>query len=166
MGHEAAREEFRAGRAGKDVLAGAILVLIGIVFLSQTGRSAADWVFPRLLTYVLIVIGAYFFLKALFELLIHHREFRVATPRLAEMDGFRDAVIMGAILVADVVLQGIIGFWAASFLMLAGASFYLGARSTARSALPALLVAVVVCVVAYGIFTLFFQVFFPTGSLF
>lgn len=166
MGHEAAQGEFRAGRAGKDVLAGAILVLIGVVFLSQTGRSAADWVFPRLLTYVLIVIGAYFFLKALLELLIHHREFRVAVPQRAQMDGLRDAVIMGAILVADVLLQGLIGFWAASFLMLAGASFYLGTQRTARSALPTLLVAAVVCAVAYGIFTLFFQVFFPTGSLF
>ena len=166
MGREEAGRGFRPEKAGTDLLGGAILAAIALVFLGAMGRTYADWIFPRVITYTLLIIGAYLFVKALIELAIHHREFRIGVPSKEALTVARDVIFLSVIMVLDVFLQRYIGFWVSSFLMLSGASLYLSAQKKGLAVPLSLLAAVLTCAVAYGIFTVLFSVSFPMGKLF
>lgn len=61
---ERADEARREREPVRDLISGLVLVAIAGVSLSQLGSDAQDWAFPTALTYLLLIIGAFFVVMA------------------------------------------------------------------------------------------------------
>lgn len=152
--------------ATQDFIGGVILVAIAMVSFSQMGSTLADWIFPRILTYIVVIVGGILIVRSGVWFGVHRREGRVDVVGSLRQRVVRDVVLFIVGVVIYVLLQPVIGFWIASVVMLTGMPFYLSVERTAKELVPEFVIALLVCAVAYVIFAMFFLVPLPSGSLF
>lgn len=144
----------------RDLLSALVLFFIGAVALSESGTDRMNWVFPRLAAFLILGIAA---------VLLAHVVLAAAMKRAPDViEGFSenrvvvvDLVVFCAIVLVYMLVMYGLGFWLASFLMLAATSLYLTSDKTPRKVVMAIVVPLAACVVAYGIFLHIFYVPLP-----
>lgn len=144
-----------------DVLAALPLFLIAAVMLSKTGDEMRDWVMPRSLNYLLIVLGLILLLKGL----VRPGTKVPVIPPLVRGRGWDTAFFM-AVAVVYVVAVPVIGFWISSAAALFVLSVALAGQRDLRTYIQAAGTAVGVTVVAYLLMTYVFYVPLPLGAIF
>lgn len=144
----------------RDVVSALLLFLIGGIFQSQMGTGMEDWIFPQVLTYLIMSIGALLLLRVALakrapDLLRMSREERGMVV---------DVGVFCVIVVTYMMVVNGLGFWLSSFLMLSLTSLYLTPQKTRRNITLAILVPLVACVLAYIVFLHVFYVPVPTAT--
>lgn len=147
----------RSPRVGRDVLAALALFAIAGVLLSQSGADLRDWVLPRTLNYLLIVVGVVLLVRGL----VRPRETVHVVPRLSR--GGRDAVLFVAVAVGYVAVMPIAGFWITSAVVIVVLSVALAESRNLRTVLVSVAAAVAICVVFYVLMLHVFYVPLPEG---
>ena len=144
----------------RDLLSALVLFFIGSVALYKEGDDLMNWVFPRLATYFVLFAGAVMAARVIFT----DTDKRVseiirvsAEDRLVALDVLVFLVIVFGYLL---VMYGL-GFWLASFVMLAAASIYLTLDKTRKNIGLAIVVPLGICIAAYIIFLHVFYVPVP-----
>ena len=144
----------------RDLLSALVLFFIGAVALSESGTDRMNWVFPRLAAYLILGIAAV--LLARVVLAGAMKRAPDVIEGLSENRGVVvDLVVFCAILLAYMLVMYGLGFWLASYIMLAMTSLYLTSHRTRRNVVMALVVPLVTCVAAYVIFLHVFYVPLP-----
>jgi hypothetical protein len=136
------------GRSGIpiDLVGGVFLLAVVAVFILNAGGGTLDWIFPLTLSYALGVIAVYLTVRGLLGV-----GDRIDTLVPVLRGQGIDVLVFTVIAVIYVLLLRAVGFWTSSALMLfAGSVFLDHARSRKRIALSAV-VAVAVCLLAYGL---------------
>jgi hypothetical protein len=146
-----------------DLMAALVFLAIGGVALAAMGTRVEDWVFPRVLAYLLVAIAAILALRGAAQAA---RGAGLGNPAVSAESRRRtlDVAVFTAAALAYALLIDRAGFWLSAFLMLVGASLYLSTRRSLRSVLGAMAAAVIVCGLAYLVFLRLFYVPLPSGS--
>lgn len=152
--------------AAKDFIGGIVLLAIAAVSFSQMGSKLADWIYPRILTYILVVGGAVLVIRSSVRFVLHRHGGQVDVAGFFRQRVVRDVLLFILGILVYVLLQRIIGFWVSSVLMLTGLPYFLSVKRTPKELVLELIIAILVCAVAYFIFAVFFLVPLPTGILF
>jgi putative tricarboxylic transport membrane protein len=169
------RSIFRAPDAGDDaaedaprwsvreaVLCGIVCLGIGIVYFNFSGRGAADWAFPILLTIVLMVFGVLFLVLAA----TGRGGRRVdLVPPIVRGHGVDVAVAVG-VMAAYAVATPIVGFWPLTAIVAAVLAIYLDNSPTVRSTVKSVVFALVTTGVLFYFMRYVFYVPFPRSQLF
>jgi hypothetical protein len=144
----------------RDLLAGLILFIIGLIAFANAGSDMMNWAFPLLATYFTLFAGAVLIVSALFAA-VSERPLDVislsAEDRVVWLDVFTFLVIATVYLL---VMYGL-GFWLSSFLMLSLVSLYLTKDKTRHNVALAIGTSVAACIVAYLVFEQVFYVPLP-----
>lgn len=147
----------------RDIVAALVLFVVGGVALTQMGTGMQNWIFPQVLTYLILLIGAVLVLRVVFAAALKRAPDILRVTR--EQRGMViDVVVFCAIVLAYVLVLDGLGFWLASFLMLSVASIYLTPNKTARNVTMAIAVPLITCIVAYVIFLHVFYVPVPEAT--
>ncbi|HZD90351.1 MAG TPA: tripartite tricarboxylate transporter TctB family protein [Pseudolabrys sp.] len=147
----------------RDIVAALVLFVVGGVALTQMGTGMQNWIFPQVLTYLILLIGAVLVLRVVFAAALKRAPDIMRVTR--EQRGMViDVVVFCAIVLAYVLVLDGLGFWLASFLMLSVASIYLTPNKTARNVTMAIAVPLITCIVAYVIFLHVFYVPVPEAT--
>jgi hypothetical protein len=148
--------EARGPSASVDVVGGVAMLAVVAVFIGKSGDGYLDWLFPEVLAYSLGVLAVLLIVRGLAGV-----GMKVSlVPPLLRGEG----VDVGVFTILVVVYAGLVrpvGFWVTSTLMIVLGSTYLDVDRSWRNILRSLLVAVVVCVVAWLIMTRVFFVPVP-----
>lgn len=152
-------------RVPLDVLGGTISIVIGAFFFAFSGEDVRDWIWPRSLAQVLMVLGVLVLIRGLrsegrretFPLVPRALRGRAALRR-----GDSDVLLFALGVIAYVGLMSLLGFWLVTFLVVAGAAMALDLGLTRRKRIQAVLVALVLTVVGYVLFEIVFYVPFPS----
>lgn len=155
-----------AAPAVQDLIGGVTLVAIAAISFSQMGPTFADWIYPRVLTDIMVTVGAFLIVKWGIRFVLHRHGGRVDLGSLLRQRVVRDVALFILGIAFYVLLQSIIGFWISSFLMLLFVPFFLSLQRTAKELVLESVIALLACAVAYVIFEYFFLVPLPTGILF
>jgi len=147
----------------RDFLAALVLFSLGAISLSQEGPDLMNWVFPRLATYLVLIIAAALVLRVVFSTIVNRKPDIMSMSsenRVAFVDVFSFLLIVLCYLF---VMYGL-GFWLASLIMLSLTSIYLTLEKTRRNIGLALVVPLATCVTAYVIFLHVFYVPVPQAT--
>lgn len=147
----------------RDLVSALVLFLIGGVSLSAAGTDMRNWIFPLVLTYLILFIAAVLVLRVVLAPVTK----RVPDLLRASRDDrsiFLDAIVFCAIVLAYILVMNGLGFWLSSFLMLLLASIYLTPNKTIRNVGLAVVVPLVACLLSYFIFLHVFYVPVPTAT--
>lgn len=147
----------------RDLISALVLFLIGAGALSGMGMDMRNWIFPRVLTYLILIIGAVLVVRVVLAALAQ----RVPDLlRIAREDRgiVIDLLVFCAIVLAYILVINGLGFWLASFLMLSLTSIYLTPQKTARNVGLAVVVPLFACVLAYIVFLHLFYVPLPQAT--
>lgn len=162
VGHSAAPEATAWPRRqltrgiNADITSGLVFLLIGAVSFSQLGEDPQNWGYPRILTYILLAVGAGLVLQGFFSRSPGRLRFH------ADSDGGRaDVTVFIIALIAYTVSIPYLGFWLPSFLMILGVSIYLANRRNRSAVLVSLGVTALTCIAAFLLFQHVFYVSFP-----
>lgn len=158
-------EDLETGlRVPSDLLGGATMVAFGAFFLVNSGEDMRDWIWPRSLSLLLIVLGIALAVRGL------ARNGRRSTVRVvpgalrgreALHRGDSDVLLFAVAVVAFVALMNIVGFWLLTFLMVSAATNLLDPEPTRRKRIMGVLAALAVAVGGYVLFEIIFYVPFP-----
>jgi len=144
----------------RDLLSALVLFFIGAVALSEAGTDRMNWIFPRLAAYLILGIAAVILARVVIAAAMGR-----APDLIDEVHGNRvvviDLVVFCALVLVYMLVMYGLGFWLASFIMLAATSLYLTSHKTRRNVVMALVVPLATCVVAYVIFLHVFYVPLP-----
>lgn len=147
----------------RDLVSALALFFIGGVSLTQMGTGMRNWIFPQVLTFLILFIAV---------LLAARVVLAPVTKRIPDIvrvshEGrgmFVDVLVFCAIVLAYILVMNGLGFWLSSFLMLVLASIYLTPNKTPRNIGLAIIVPLVTCVLAYVVFLHLFYVPVPEAS--
>jgi hypothetical protein len=147
----------------RDLLAALVLFGIGAVALANAGADPMNWAFPLLAAYFIMFAAALLVARVVFAAVAKRAPdiIRIsADDRIVWLDVFTFLLIALCYLL---VLYGL-GFWLASFLMLAVASTWLTLNRTPRTIGIAVGASLATCVVAYIVFQHVFYVPVPEST--
>jgi uncharacterized membrane protein YfcA len=147
----------------RDVVSALLLFLVGGIFQSQMGTGMEDWIFPQVLTYLIISIGALLLLRVVLAALARRAPDLLRISR-EERGMVIDVVVFCVIAVTYMLVVNGLGFWLSSFLMLSLTSLYLSPQKTRRNVTLAIVVPLVACILAYIVFLHVFYVPVPTAT--
>lgn len=147
----------------RDVVSALLLFLIGGIFQSRMGTGMEDWIFPQVLTYLIMSIGALLLLRVLLAALAKRASDLLRISR-DERGMVIDVVVFCVIVVTYMMVVNGLGFWLSSFLMLSLTSLYLTPQKTRRNVTLAVVVPLVACVLAYIVLLHVFYVPVPTAT--
>lgn len=147
----------------RDVVSALLLFLVGGIFQSQMGTGMEDWIFPQVLTYLIISIGALLLLRVVLAALARRAPDLLRISR-EERGMVIDVVVFCVIAVTYMLVVNGLGFWLSSFLMLSLTSLYLTPQKTRRNVTLAIVVPLVACILAYIVFLHVFYVPVPTAT--
>lgn len=147
----------------RDLLSALVLFLIGAVALSNAGDDPRNWIFPRLATYVILAVAAVLLVQVVIRAIME-RAPDIIPWEPEDRIVLIDLVVFGAIVLGYVFVMYGLGFWLASFLMLALASIYLTQEKTRKNLVLAVVVPLAACVVAYIVFLHVFYVPLPEAK--
>lgn len=144
----------------RDLLAALVLLIIGSIALANAGSDPMNWAFPLMAAYFVMFAAALLVARAVFAMATQRAPDIIsisAEDRTVWLDVFTFLLIALCYLL---VLYGL-GFWLASFLMLALASVWLTQDRTRRNLGLTIVVPLATCVVAYVVFVHVFYVPLP-----
>jgi hypothetical protein len=147
----------------RDLLAALVLFGIGAVALANAGADPMNWAFPLLAAYFIMFAAALLVARVVFAAVAKRAPdiIRIsADDRIVWLDVFTFLLIALCYLL---VLYGL-GFWLASFLMLAVASTWLTLNRTPRTIGIAVGASLATCAVAYIVFQHVFYVPVPEST--
>jgi hypothetical protein len=147
----------------RDLVSALLLFLIGGVFQSQMGTGMEDWIFPEVLTYLILMLGALLLLRVVLAALAKRAPDLLRISR-EERGMAVDVFVFCIIALAYMMVINGLGFWLSSFLMLSLTSLYLTAKKTRRNVTLAIVVPLFACVLAYVVFLHLFYVPVPTAT--
>ncbi len=147
----------------RDFLTALVLFFIGTVSLAKAGADLMNWVFPRLATYLILIIAAVLAARVVFAAIVKR------APDIISMSAedrivFVDVVVFLLIALGYLFVMYGLGFWLSSFLMLSLASIYLTLDKTRKNIGLAVVVPLGACVLAYVIFLHVFYVPLPKAT--
>ncbi len=153
--------------ADRDFLTSVVLLgvygLFAYAIYTATSTDVKDWIFPKLATYVLLIIAFAFLSKVLFEAILKR------IPDIVEFTkddqrAYLDVLVFFLIVLCYLFVMYGLGFWLSSFLMLILTSTYLTIEKTTRNIRLAVIVPFASCIVFYFVFLYFFYVPFPRAT--
>jgi Tripartite tricarboxylate transporter TctB family len=147
----------------RDFVSALVLFLIGGVSLSALGTDTRNWLFPRVLTYLILVVATVLVVRVVLAAVMKRAPDILRASR-EDRGIFIDVVVLCAIVLAYILVVEGLGFWLSSFLMLSLASIYLTPDKTLHNVGLAVVVPLVACVVAYFIFLHVFYVPLPEAT--
>lgn len=147
----------------RDFLTALVLFGIGAVFSADGGDDLKDWIFPIMATYLVLGIAVALLGLVLFRAI---RKILPDIVRLTPEDriAYVDVLVFFLVVLAYIFVLYGLGFWLASFLMLALTSVYLTVEKTRTNMTLALVVPLAACIVSYFVFTHVFYVPFPEAG--
>lgn len=159
-------EEGSSGpRVPVDVAGGALSIVFGFFFLWNSGEDMRDWIWPRTLSQLLMVLGAVLILRGL-TASGRSRTVPVIPRALRGLSALKrgdaDVLVFALMIVGYVALAPRLGFWLMTFLVVSAAATLLDLEITRRKRVIAVLVALAVCLVGYLLFEVVFYVPFPS----
>lgn len=144
----------------RDLLAGLVLFLIGLVALTNAGSDMMNWAFPLMAAYFIMFAAALLIGRVVFGAIAKHVPDIIhlsSEDRIVWLDVFSFLLIAIGYLL---VMYGL-GFWLSSFLMLSLVTLYLTRERTLHNVALAIAVPLASCVVAYIVFMHIFYVPLP-----
>lgn len=147
----------------RDFVSALILFLVGGVALSAMGTDPRNWIFPQVLTYLILFMAALLMGRVVLGAVVKHAPDIMRSTREGR-SAFVDLLVFCAIVVVYILVVDGLGFWLASFLMLSVTSIYLTPRKTLRNIGLAIVVPLVACVLAYAVFLHLFYVPVPEAT--
>lgn len=143
----ATEAELVQGRTVSELMiAGIILIVIAMVFYTQTGERVQDWILPWILICVMIFLGVVMIVLSLMGR--GGRRVPIVPPVLHGR-GVDVAVVAGALVLTVAALQAV-GFWLSCLIMMIALSTYLTNERT-RKALMISTVTVTLLVIAMSL---------------
>jgi len=149
--------------ADRDLVGALVLFAVGGIALSGMGTGMQNWLFPQVLTYLILFIAAVLLLRVMLGTVVRHVPDLLRASR-EDHAVIVDVLVFCAIVLAYILLLDGLGFWLASFLMLSVASIYLTPNKTWRNIVLAVVVALAACALAYVIFLHVFYVPLPEAT--
>ncbi len=144
----------------RDFLAGVILFAIGSIAWLNAGSDMMNWAFPLMATYFILFAGALLIVSALFGI-VNGRGLDVIGTGAEDRVVWWDVSVFLVIALGYLLAMYGLGFWIASFVMLALVSLYLTKDKTRHNVALAIVTPVAACVVAYLVFEKVFYVPLP-----
>lgn len=151
-------------RVPSDLFAGVAMVAFGTFFLVNSGEELTDWIWPRSLSQILIVLGVVLAVRGLTR---NGRRTTVpVVPRALRgrgslRRGDADVLLFAVAVVVFVAFMNIVGFWLLTFLMFSAAANLLDPEPTPRKRVIAVVAALAVAISGYVLFEIVFYVPFP-----
>ena len=147
----------------RDLLTALVLLVIGGVFLSNSGNDLKDWIFPLMATYFILGVAV------ALALLVIFRAMMKILPKILHLTAedrvaYFDVLVFFLIVLAYILVMRGIGFWLPSLLMVTLTSIYLTLEKTRHNMMLALVVPLLFCIVAFFVFTHVFYVPFPKAT--
>lgn len=147
-----------------DLLGGVMMIAFGTFFLINSGEDLRDWIWPRSLAQLLIVLGIALAVKGL----VRKRQ-QVTVPilpvalsgRSALRRGDADVLLFAVATVVYVALMNIIGFWLVTFVVVSVAATLLDPAPTRRKRIIGVVAAALLTLSGYVLFEVVFYVPFP-----
>jgi len=147
----------------RDLLAGLILFIIGLIAFANAGSDMMNWAFPLLATYFTLLAGAVLIASALFAA-VTERPLDVLSMSAEDRVVWLDISVFIVIAIVYLLVMYGLGFWLSSFLMLSLVSLYLTKDKTRHNVALAIITPAVACIVAYVVFELVFYVPLPEAT--
>jgi hypothetical protein len=147
----------------RDLVSALVLFVIGGVALSAMGTDMRNWLFPRVTTYLILIIAAVLAGRVVLGAVIKRVPDIMRASR-EDLGIFIDVLVFCAIVFAYILLVNGLGFWLSSFLMLSLASIYLTPRKTLHNIGLAVVVPLFACALAYFLFLHVFYVPLPEAG--
>jgi hypothetical protein len=147
----------------RDLLTALVLFGIGAVFWVDPGADVKDWIFPRLVAYLVLGIAVALTARVVFSAIMKRLP-DIMHVTLEDRIAFIDVLVFLVIVLAYMLVMYGIGFWLSSLLMLSLTSIYLTKERTRRNLMLAVVVPLLTCIVAYFIFLHVFYVPFPKAT--
>ncbi len=144
----------------RDFLSALVLFFIGSVALYKEGDDLMNWVFPRLATYFVLFAAAVLAGRVIFAE-TDKRATEIIRITAQDRPVIQDIFVFLVIVLGYLLVMYGLGFWLASFLMLAVASIYLTLDKTRKNIVLAIVVPLGICIAAYIIFLHVFYVPVP-----
>jgi hypothetical protein len=147
----------------RDLLAGLILFIIGLIAFANAGSDMMNWAFPLLATYFVLFAGAVLIVSALFAA-VTGRPLDVVRVSADDRVIWRDVFTFLVIALCYLMVMSGLGFWLSSFLMLLLVSLYLTKDKTRHNVALAIGTSIAACIVAYVVFEQVFYVPLPDAT--
>jgi hypothetical protein len=147
----------------RDLVSALVLFFIGGVSLSAMGTDMRNWIFPRVLTYLILIVATVLVARVVLAAVKKRAPDIMRTSR-EDRGIFVDVLVFCAIVLAYILVVNGLGFWLSSFLMLSLASIYLTPDKTLHNVGLAVVVPLVACVLAYFVFLHLFYVPLPEAT--
>jgi hypothetical protein len=147
----------------RDLVSALVLFFIGGVSLSAMGTDMRNWIFPRVLTYLILIVATVLVARVVLAAVKKRAPDIMRTSR-EDRGIFVDVLVFCAIVLAYILVVNGLGFWLSSFLMLSLASIYLTPDKTLHNVGLAIVVPLVACVLAYFVFLQLFYVPLPEAT--
>jgi hypothetical protein len=144
----------------RDLLAGVILFVIGVIAWANAGSDMMNWAFPLLATYFILFAGAVLIARVLFPAVSEHALDLISVGAEARVV-WRDVAAFLVIGLGYLVVMYGLGFWLASLVMLSLVSLYLTKNKTRHNLALAIATPIAACIVAYIVFEKVFYVPLP-----
>jgi hypothetical protein len=147
----------------RDLVSGLVLFFIGGVALSAMGTDPRNWIFPQVLTYLILFMGVLLVGRVLLGAVVKRAPDIMRSTREGR-SAFVDLLVFCAVVLVYILVVDGLGFWLSSLLMLSVASIYLTPHKTPRNIGLAIVVPLVACVLAYLVFLHLFYVPVPEAT--
>jgi uncharacterized membrane protein len=147
----------------RDLVSALVLFFIGGVSLSAMGTDMRNWIFPRVLTYLILIVATVLVARVVLAAVKKRAPDIMRTSR-EDRGIFVDVLVFCAIVLAYILVVNGLGFWLSSFLMMSLASIYLTPDKTLHNVGLAIVVPLVACVLAYFVFLQLFYVPLPEAT--
>jgi Tripartite tricarboxylate transporter TctB family len=147
----------------RDFVSALVLFFIGGVSLSAMGTGMRNWIFPHVLTYLILFVAALLVARVVLAAVLNRAPDLLRAAR-EDMGIFVDVLVFCAMVLAYILLVNGLGFWLSSFLMLSLTSIYLSPQMTLRNVGLAIVVPLIACALAYVVFLHLFYVPLPEST--
>ena len=144
----------------RDLLAGLVFLVIGLIALANAGADLMNWAFPLMAAYFVLFAAVVLIARAVFALITGRATDTISVSAEDKTVWLDVCIFLLIALVYMLVLYGL-GFWLSSFLMLTLASIYLTQDKTPQNVAMAIVVPFASCVMAYVLFLHVFYVPLP-----
>jgi uncharacterized membrane protein YfcA len=147
----------------RDLVSALVLFVIGGVALSAMGTDMRNWIFPRVTTYLILLVAAVLAGRVVLGTVVKRAPDVMRASR-EDLGIFVDVLVFCAIVLAYILVVNGLGFWLSSFLMLSLASIYLTPDKTLHNIGLAVVVPLAACALAYVVFLHLFYVPLPEAT--
>lgn len=156
-----------------DIVTAIISITFAILFYSGTphdiwdGYTYIDWVFPLLSTFTLGFVGIAFLIISIYKIYKQNTIEDLKVEK-SQLESIKDVLVYLGIVFLFLVLLFVFGFWPAAIFFLWSGILYFSKETNIKSVRAALTFSVIVCAVAWVVFSsgYAFYVPFPSSRVF